>query len=490
MTANSSLVDDISFMMENSGDSRYEIAIDLKKDDRFKCTRQTIKTIASYYYSIVNGGLQRNRCKLAELWVEMGYRVIVLTDFAPGPDDYYLPPEIERVMVPDYRKITSENYKERAEAFQKIIREYQVDLVVYHAWLQELMLWDEIVIKSTGCAFVASTHNIFSLPVFEGWGHYKNIIAPYLSADAVVTQNEASTEFWRNFNTNVHTVRNRLPDSIDQWNVSDCDNHEIVWVGRIAKEKNPFDLIEIMKIVKAAIPDAHLHVVGSGKDKAYFDSFISEIQKNNLEDRIIIHGFQKDVHGFYRKASVLLITSSYESYCNTLQEGLLTGLPVVMYSLPYLTLVEDNPGILQAKLNDTDSMASILIELLNDDERRKKLGRKSREFLLRHADYDYESKWREIFDISGALCLLPEKAETQMLHTFVEHYDFGVRKLKKEMADKDDMIKKQSLKIKEQTSDILGYKAVIKKYDRKLVRAALKICRFWDKAKEKAPFCF
>lgn len=472
-------VDEIEDLVKHSDDKRYEIAMELKEGNYLKCDRKSIRTIASYYFSIVNGGLQRNRCKLAELWLKMGYRVIVLTDFEPSPDDYYLPPEIERVMVPDYRKFTSDNYRERAAAFQKIIREYQIDLVVYHAWLLDIMLWDEIAIKSTGCAFVASTHNVFSLPVFEGWRSFRNVIAPYILADAVVTQNSASTEFWYSYNSNVHTVINRLPEEPENWGASKCDNHEVVWVGRIAKEKNPFDLIKIMIIVKDVVPDVHLHVIGSGKDKSYYDSFISEIQNNKLENTILVHGFHKEVHAFYQNASILLLTSSYEGYCNTLQEGLLAGLPVVMYKLPYLTLTEDNPAIIQVGMNDTVAIAASLIELLQDAKRCKELGKEARNYILRFADYDYENKWREIFEIPSSPSAISEKnIEALMVHTLVDHHDIGVRRLKKESAEKDLIINTQMSQIKRQRAELA-------KYDRRLVRLALKINHAKDVIKEK-----
>ena len=477
--SNNQIFEDIASEMKHNNDRRYEFALELRKRNLLNCDRKNIKTIASYYFSIVNGGLQRNRCKLAELWLKMGYKVIVLTDFEPTPDDYDLPPEIERVMVPDYRKVTPDNYGERAAAFQKIIRDYQVDLVVYHAWLLDFMLWDEIAIKSTGCAFAASTHNIFSLPLFEGWTSFRNIIAPYIIADAVITQNKVSTEFWRSYNANVHTVMNRLPDSPDKWCASRCDNHEIVWVGRIAKEKNPFDLIRIMEIVKDAVPDARLHVVGSGKDKAYYDSFITEIRKINLENVIITHGFQKEVHTFYQNASIMLLTSSYESYCNSLQEGLLAGLPVVMYSLPYLTLTEGNPGIIQVGMNDTAAIAESVIGLLRDDEKRRKSGEEARNFILRFAEYDYEKIWREIFDIHQAETSVPENsAERMMVHTFVDHHEIGIRKLKRECAEKDNVIKKQMTEIKKQKAELAAY-------DRKLVRLALQITHWKDAVREK-----
>lgn len=471
----------IADMAMNGRGREYESAKKMMNMPEFSCNRREIKTVASYYYHTSNGGLERNRCRLAELWEKMGYNVIMLTEDEPTPNDYYLPPTIKRVIIPNRIQTKYESYEERAASFQQAIIENHIDLIVYHAWLLKFMLWDEIAIKSTGCIFIASTHGVFSLPMLQTWDSALRFVAPSLLADAVVSQTDVSSIFWMNFNNNVHTVFNRLPEKAEEWNISSCENHEIVWIGRISEEKNPFDLLDIMECVIKVVPDTRLHIVGSTDNKNYYERFVNSVQERNLDDVIIMEGFQKDVRPYYESSTLLVITSESESYCNVLQEGLLAGLPIVMYSLPYLTLVKDNPGIVSVEMNNKEAMAAAIVDLLGCDDKRKQLGKASRAFINTFKDYDYEGKWRKIFDsaIYNQNKHLPDDRQL-MLYTLINDHDLGIKKLKAEIEHNQSIIKKREEEIKKQREALKSLKMELHKYDRKAVRMGMIICNAID----------
>ena len=437
----------ITYLSEINRTSKIDLAKQLKSSCSLKYDKHPLKTIATYYHSIVNGGLQRVLCSLIALWVEMGYRVVLITDFPADPNDYEIPEEVERVLVPDYRLIKRENYGERASILSKIMRKYEIDLVVGHAWDLGIFFWDQLLIKAMGAAYIVHCHSVFSLNFHNPWNEQQNIVAPYYLADAVVTLSEVNRQFWKYFNGNVHTVINPFTERFENWPISSCSGHNVLWIGRVAKEKCPYDALDIIQEVIQVVPDTKLHIVGASKIKGYYESFTDEIKRRDLENHVILHGFHKDVRPFYKDASVFLSTSQVEGYPLTFQESMMAGLPIVAYDLPYLTIVKGNDGIITVRQRDKSSAAQKLIELLSDYEKRKKIGMAGRGFVLQFEDYDFEEKWSSIFNsIFEEHERLVTEDEQIMMETLIAHHDIGLQTVRSQPKNQRDYTWRKTVK--------------------------------------------
>ena len=419
-------VDVVSFIAGSCNEKPYDLASQLRDAVSLKALPKNIKTIAAYSHSLVNGGQQRVFCELANMWEDMGYKVLIITDNPPDPNDYELSKTIKRIIIPNYQDITLANYKKRALAFADLLKENDVDLVVYHPWVLHLMLWDELIIKASGASFIIHCHSVFSLGMFSPWVPFSNITAPYLLADGVVVLSETDKCFWEHYNNNVHVVNNPISDSMEDWTPSACQGHNILWLARLSDEKSPFDLPAIMKTVVEHVPDAKLDVVGSSKIAGYEEELQKAIDSEGLHDSIILRGFTKDVKSFYEKADVFLMTSEYEGYGLTLQEAMLSGLPVVMYDLPYLTLVKDNKGIVSVGQHDTEQAARKIIELLLDEDKRKLCGQIARKYMEEAYTYDFRGKWESIFISIKERNIDLDETGRLMMETLVNHHDHGL----------------------------------------------------------------
>lgn len=414
---------------------RYELANLIKGAESLKYNKCEVKTIATYYHSCANGGVQRVLCSLAQLWTEMGYRVVVLTDQPSSEQDYELPENVERIIVPDCTRIKKDNYRVRAAALHRIIKEYDIDLLVYNAWVLNLMLWDEITIKVSGAAFVAHCHSVFSVGILRAWENFRNVISPYVLADGVVTLSKADQAFWKYYNNNVFQVINPFTDKLDEWAITHGNNHDILWLGRLSHEKRPTDALYILKHVKEQVNDAKLHIVGDSKDPKLMNDLRSKINELNLQDSVVLHGFHKDVKPFYQEASVFLVTSEYEGYPLTLQESKLAGVPCVAYEMPYLTLCKGERGMISVGQRDIEGAAQAIIHLLTDDDEWRRYANDARNHIEELFSYDFCGMWKSIID-SVTLdhrCAVSED-ERIMMETLMYHYDMGY-KLKKKRID-------------------------------------------------------
>ena len=421
--------DVIGFIAKDKSIEKFRLAKQLKKAACIRRNPRYIKTIATYYNSTTNGGVERAMSGLCKIWLDRGYRVILLSEMEASDQDYVFPTEVKRVLLPGGSWIDEEQVLSRTTLWKQIIKENAIDLVVYHRWTFKMMLWDELAIKLAGAAFVEHCHGVFSTELAAPSIGLSNIVAPSLIADAVVTLSEVDRRFWSHFNPNVFTVINPFTDELMDWKQSDCSGNDILWVGRISAEKQPFDALMILQNVLRTIPDAKLHIVGSARDANFEQKFKRAIREMGLQDHVVLHGYQTDVMPYYEKGSLFLMTSEFEGYALVLQESMTAGLPVVMYELPHLTLVQDNPGIVAVPQKDTEEAARVIVNLLKDDEKRKQLGRASRGYIMTLRDYDFSGKWNEIFN--SVMEAHPQKlseSDIVMMETLIKHSSAGFQK--------------------------------------------------------------
>ena len=107
-------------------------------------------------------------------------------------------------------------------------------------------------------------------------------------------------------------------------NLSDQD-HVIVFVGRIAKEKT-IDM-PIRAVSKSQDPHLHLVIVGGGTDEAYYQMVAKEY---HVEDRVHFLGrrAKEDIPYYYAAFDAFVSASLSETQGMTYLEALATGLPI------------------------------------------------------------------------------------------------------------------------------------------------------------------
>jgi len=386
-----------------------------------------VHVVGTYYHRYANGGIQRVLSILIELWLSIGYEVVLFTDLPPSPDDCHLPDGVTRVVVPSYFDVDPVNYAERARVLEHALRQHHIDVMVYHAWVSPILLWDTLVCKTAGVGFVAHSHSVFSQPLRNARRYFADMPAIYRLSDAVVTLSEIDELYWSNFNDCVIRTVNPLPVSLDEVPVSELRGKNVLWLGRVSEEKRPHDALRIFKKVLESEPDAKLFMVGSSPRAAYMDSLYATVDDLGIRDSVVMCGFHKDVQQFYANASVFLLTSEFEGYSMTLAESQSAGLPCVMYELPYLTLTRPARGFVGVELGDIDAAADATVDLLRDQDYRRSLGREARTNIAEIAGFDLAAVWRGVFQcLSHPLTERPrDETRDIMWETLLDHYRTG-----------------------------------------------------------------
>jgi glycosyltransferase involved in cell wall biosynthesis len=141
-----------------------------------------------------------------------------------------------------------------------------------------------------------------------------------------------------------------------------------VFVGRIAKEKGVFDLLNIWKRIVEKKNDAKLLIVGSGIE---FQAVKEAIFKLGLENKVFLRGRCRDreLYELLKLSRVFIFPSLFEGWGIAVAEALACGLPVVAYDIPALREVfGECKGVFLVPVKNIVCMGSIVLEILNLNE--------------------------------------------------------------------------------------------------------------------------
>lgn len=149
-------------------------------------------------------------------------------------------------------------------------------------------------------------------------------------------------------------------------------DHQIIFlfVGRLAEEKQPMMLLEAFK--KADIPHSRLIIVGNGP---LSDSIKSYIQKNYLENRVILTGKLQgnELYAWYRIADNFVLPSKYEPFGAVVNEALISGCKVIVSDkVGANTLVSVHNGV----IFNSDDINELIISLKKSIQKKKSIDNK------------------------------------------------------------------------------------------------------------------
>ena len=388
-------VEVVSALAQKAWDTPEEIIRRIAPTNQTRKIGKPVKNIATFYFRMHNGGIERVMSLLIPVWKSLGYNVFLITEEQPSLSDYTLPENITRIVFPSTKECKKDNYIIRAAMWKEMLEKYEIDTVVYNAWDSPILFWDACVIKGLGLNLVSIAHGTFSCLFKQAIETRYTQIETYRLIDKVVVLSNVFKEFWKFFCPAVY-----IPNPVEICPIEDCSDLEgnnIVWVGRLSAEKKPEDVLKMMKEVLKLYPDANLTIIGKSEGQEYEDKLFELAAQLGITEQVCFEGFHKDVSPFYKKASVFVFTSSFEGFSMAVSEGRGYGLPVCMYDLPYMELIRDKKGVICVDQGDYKSLANNVVKILKDKSYRKQLGKESRESAEQFANYEITEAWKSLF---------------------------------------------------------------------------------------------
>ena len=157
----------------------------------------------------------------------------------------------------------------------------------------------------------------------------------------------------------------------------------VLWVGRPAAVKNVDLLLDAIRQVRAARPDARLILAGDFSERPDF-------VRRAESERVVFPGRvdHADLPAYYQMAAVYAHTSRYEGFGKVIVEALAAGTPVVATHTagPDDIVREGETGLLVE--HAPEALASAILALLNDPARVRRMGEAGQRDMVARFDYE------------------------------------------------------------------------------------------------------
>ncbi|MCL5746056.1 MAG: glycosyltransferase family 4 protein [Acidobacteria bacterium] len=162
----------------------------------------------------------------------------------------------------------------------------------------------------------------------------------------------------------------------------------ILFVGRLAPEKELPSLLNAFGRVAAHYPDAMLVIVGDGPEGERLAARAGELGLT-AHVRFAGRANETGVRKWLQAADLFALVSSNEGFPCSLVEAMATALPSVVSDIPGNTqLITDNVHGLIAEVRNEDALAHAMISLLADADLRVRLGWAARQSVVENYSTD------------------------------------------------------------------------------------------------------
>lgn len=176
----------------------------------------------------------------------------------------------------------------------------------------------------------------------------------------------------------------------------ECDNHEIVFLGRLENKQKRLDLLfEALGEILKKYTDAKLIVYGDGEDEQKLKVMAS---KYEYYDKIVFMGKTSDPEKAMARSEVFVISSDYEGIPNSLIEAMSIGMPVVATDCDpggaRLLIKDEVNGFIVPK-GDSKAIAEKVIRLFSDKEKRIGFSNRAKEITNTYSESRIKKMWED-----------------------------------------------------------------------------------------------
>ena len=376
--------------------------------------------LVSHTYPPVLGGSEVEAQRVCSALLRRGHKVTVLCSGGPPMPDLFSWVDPAGVPVRIFgRHRLARDYVFALGVAWTLYRERRRYQMVYFL-MQGLhlaaglpvarLLGKPVVMKVSGSGIItvmrSSWMGRLQLRFLRRWAHRVMILNPGMAEEAAAAGLEPDRLLW-------------MPNPVDTDDFAPCSAERrrqlrarlglqpsapaVIFVGRLAPEKELPSLIRAFAAARRDVPNAILVLVGDGPTRSELETLAAGL---SLVGAVRFTGRQTaaEVRDWLQASDVFALVSSNEGLPCSLLEAMSAGLPSVVSGIPAnLQLVENEIHGLHAALGSPDSIAGALNRLLLDAPLRARMGAAARQRILAGYSVDkvmdrYEALFSEALD--------------------------------------------------------------------------------------------
>ena len=194
-----------------------------------------------------------------------------------------------------------------------------------------------------------------------------------------------------------------IPFIENKMNFLEIKNKEIIYVGRLDRvQKKVNRIVETWSYLECKYPDWQLTIVGDGEDRKNLEHLVDVLGLKNVH----FEGYQLP-RDYYKRASVLMLTSDFEGFGLVIVEAMAFGVvPFVYGSYPAVfdIISQNSDGLIYSnkKLGYDAKEAALLLEsLMKSKDLRFKMAinalEKSKKFQVDNIEKEWENEFSKLF---------------------------------------------------------------------------------------------
>lgn len=340
------------------------------------------------------GGVERTMCNLIHELQDRGHECTVVGWYRNAP---YAPfSNIQKILPTGARE-------QRQQGFRQVMEEQAPDIIIHdgellgaYALFSGLAGRKRLLKAFPGKApVIIDMHHSdirgrlrapFLKRMYYGLTWRRNFYLRIAHADAFVVLSDSFRKDFYGFLPGVRRKKiTAIPNmnSFENASIPSGKEKEVLFVGRLDNPVKGVDrLLKIWSEVCRREPGWFLRIVGDGPDREYLAALAQECGCSNYS----FEGSSDHPEEYYRRASILCMTSTFEGFGMVLIEGMQHGcVPMAFESFTAVRDIidPDRTGILVPPF-DLDQYAARLLDLMRDSGKREAMSgasfRSSRKF--------------------------------------------------------------------------------------------------------------
>ena len=360
------------------------------------------------------GGAERVCVNLANLWVERGHHVTILTVAQNSTTPAYaLDPRVQRrdigwprtarkaelnsaAIAPILRGLQQAGCSQQLTQYITLfaLLRYAIlapspDVVVSHLDITNLRVLASM--PETSIPVIVCEHTDATRVNIGSWISIRAALYP--RAHAVVTPHAESAEWLAKYDANVVMIPNPLvPPLLPRVN-GVKDRFRLVSLTRLSHEKRPELLVRAFANIAGEFPEWQLDIHGDGHLRSAIASLIDKLAPG----KIYLCGFTLEPYEVLRKADLFVSTSWVEGFGNSIWEALACGVPVVATEAGTAVRSLIRHGI-DGMVVSEELLAKIMAELMRDETKRKEMGKRAADVVSRFPLEASLSAWEKLLN--------------------------------------------------------------------------------------------